>query len=389
MTDHRTPEEIERDIERERAGLTDTLDTLQNRLSVDGLIDQVTGHFREHGGDIATNVARTAKENPIGLALTGIGIAMMLAPSRSRPETVTRVDYYDGPYAPHPARSSGYAASGDYRSAAPGPDWTRPEPTSVDYYGESEGDDGSSLGERLADRYDEAKSSVADAMGGAKDRWSEGTEHARSGYDSTRASLAGGYASASGRAGEIRDNASARMTAMRERLSKGTEDLSEQARDRVIAARQRAMAARDDASRMMRERGRDAQRMYHDQPLVAGAIAMAVGAAIGAMAPRTRVEDQYLGAYSDRLIDEAEHIYREERSRAEAVARAALDEARDVAHEKGEKLKGVAKSAKEDAKSGSKTAAGEAKAEVQDAAARVADAAKAEADKQDLGKSIN
>ena len=38
--DSRNPEEIEREIERERAGLADTLDDLQDRFSVEGIARQ-------------------------------------------------------------------------------------------------------------------------------------------------------------------------------------------------------------------------------------------------------------------------------------------------------------------------------------------------------------
>ena len=45
--DSRSPEEIEREIERERAGLTDALDGLQNKFSVESIARQVSDQFRE------------------------------------------------------------------------------------------------------------------------------------------------------------------------------------------------------------------------------------------------------------------------------------------------------------------------------------------------------
>lgn len=42
----RSPEEIERQIERERAGLTDTLEDLQDRFSVEGVARKATDHLR-------------------------------------------------------------------------------------------------------------------------------------------------------------------------------------------------------------------------------------------------------------------------------------------------------------------------------------------------------
>ena len=92
---------------------------------------------------------------------------------------------------------------------------------------------------------------------------------------------------------------------LRERLSEGTEGLSEAARERVVAARHRAVEARRHASSAM-SNGRDsAGDLFERQPLVIGALAFAVGAAIAALLPKTRTEDNYLGARRDALMDEA------------------------------------------------------------------------------------
>ena len=69
--DSRSPAEIEREIERERAGLAHTLDDLQNKFSVETMARQVTDQFREHGGDIGRSVTDAVKRNPVALALTG------------------------------------------------------------------------------------------------------------------------------------------------------------------------------------------------------------------------------------------------------------------------------------------------------------------------------
>ena len=81
--DTRNPEEIERDIERERAGLTNTLDDLQDRFSVETIARQFTDQFREHGGDIGRSISDAVKRNPVALALTGVGLAWLMMGNRS------------------------------------------------------------------------------------------------------------------------------------------------------------------------------------------------------------------------------------------------------------------------------------------------------------------
>lgn len=52
-SNNRSPEEIEREIERERAGLTSTLDDLQDKFSVETIARQFSDQFREHGATSA------------------------------------------------------------------------------------------------------------------------------------------------------------------------------------------------------------------------------------------------------------------------------------------------------------------------------------------------
>ncbi len=141
-----------------------------------------------------------------------------------------------------------------------------------------------------------------------------------------------------------RDEMSRRYDRLRGHVEAGTEEMSSEARNRVVAARMRAMEARDrflDASDRARHRAdhalRDgsesAREAYRDHPLLVGTLAAALGAAVGAALPRSRFEDDRLGDLSARLMDEAEEIYRHERARIADAARGALNEAREMATE--------------------------------------------------------
>lgn len=60
---------------------------------------------------------------------------------------------------------------------------------------------------------------------------------------------------------------------------------------------------------------------YREQPLIAGSLGIAIGAALGALAPSTGLEDDVMGGASDRSIDavksEAAGVYREVRESAQ------------------------------------------------------------------------
>ncbi|MFZ3582932.1 DUF3618 domain-containing protein [Loktanella sp. DJP18] len=111
--DYRKPSEIEADIAAERARLSRDLETLQDRLTVDGLMDEVrlqvraqindvTAQVRGQVGSVTSDVAtvlrdqistasdmvsRSARKNPWPFAVIGLGVAWLaisaVTPDRS------------------------------------------------------------------------------------------------------------------------------------------------------------------------------------------------------------------------------------------------------------------------------------------------------------------
>jgi ElaB/YqjD/DUF883 family membrane-anchored ribosome-binding protein len=162
------------------------------------------------------------------------------------------------------------------------------------------------------------------------------------------------------------------------RLMDGTEDLSEEARARVAAAREAAYHARDAARRAMQKTGDLTATALSEQPLVMGAVAVALGAAIGAALPHSRVEDQTLGQSSDLLFQKAQAVLKDERAKAVAVLQKARDEA-------GRVLKETASEAVEAV---GKSAATAITDRVTSATAQVAELAREEAQRQGLGAGL-
>lgn len=363
MDDHRTADDIERGLERDRAGLADTLDDLRDKFSLDAIFRQATDQFREHGGDIGASVSRAVKDNPMALALTGVGLAWLIFGDTSGK-----------------AKQSGHDRGYDATDRMRGHGVGRPLDNAV--YGRSATMTGATGAGNIplwARDVDEPHS-VADAH-------QRGSDHDGLGARASDAAVAvrDGAAHA---AATTRDRASS----LWDRLAEGTEQLSEEGRDRVIAARERVHHARGVAMDRARKGQDSAADMFDEQPLIAGMLALAVGAAIAAALPRTAYEDDRIGAQSDELFHEAERIFAEEREKIGAVIGAAMDEARDIASETGSSVQDAAQRVKVDADrqaaSGSvvQDAAEQAKDSIRDAGKRISDTAMAEADKQNLGK---
>lgn len=400
-TDNRSPAEIENEIERERAELASTLNTLQSKFSVEGVARQLSDQFREHGGDIGKSVSDAVKRNPVALALTGAGLAWLMLGDKTgnrdnfnrRYSRVDHNDRYDNDHVDlgeHGERdglsNSAYPPSGfTGRKLGPQPgDPSKPYYSGRTYqsddtptWARSHDDDHSSdAGETMRD----AAGKVADGVSHATSSTADAARNAGSAVASTASNAAGSIADAGkatvGAAQSFASGASDRASRMRARLAEGTESLSEEARNKVIAARERAIKARDAAADYGRQGQKKATDMFEDQPLIAGALAIAVGAAIGAALPRSRTEDAYMGEHRDNLMHEAERVFQEEKEKLSKVAKAATDEAKQV----GEEIKKNADDAAP-AETAMEAVANKAKS----TGKRITDAAKAEAKKQNVG----
>jgi ElaB/YqjD/DUF883 family membrane-anchored ribosome-binding protein len=228
----KTSAELEREVEEARGRIDRTVEALKDKMQPRELIDEATRMMGGASNKVLTTTVEQLKENPIPIALIGLGVAW-LAISQTR------------------RRSAGLGYAPGYYETYEG-------------YDEDEG-----VRARLKARVDAAKEKLA----GAADRAKESLAKARSG--------------AAGGAGQARERAA---------------ELAETAR--VKAG----------------EYGRVARQRFDEtldaEPLVLGAIGLAVGAAIGASLPSTRVERRYVGPA---------------REKAAERAKASLDEARDVA----------------------------------------------------------
>jgi len=388
MSDHRSPAEIEREIEEERRGLTGTLDELQHRFSFDRVTTEAGQYVRSQSGEIASAVSRAVRENPMAIALTGVGIAWMILGNRrnGRGGDPARAYSYDeyGDYSDYGEEDYDY---GDYGTSTVGSAAYPYRAGTEDRYSGGYYDEGGGRRgfiDTVRDEDPEWVRGYADVLGTPDDMGPSYADDREGSASST--STAGRMKEGFKRAGERMregtrsagagadsriERARNRLNMMRERLSHGTEDMTEEGRRRVLAAREQAIEARHQMARQWSRQSRAAKGAYDRQPLAAGALAFAAGAAVAAALPRTRMEDEYIGDQSDRLMEDAERIFEEERAKLGRVAKATAEEAKSVAREKTQEAKEGVKSVQQEAREG---------------AERVANKAKEEAEKQNLGK---
>ncbi|GGG66398.1 hypothetical protein GCM10011415_11480 [Salipiger pallidus] len=369
MANRKTAAEIEREIEREREGLTASVSELQSRFSTDEIVAQVGRHLQTHGSEMGQAFSKSAKQNPIGLTLTAAGLAwMMFGRSYDNEDKGLAGD-------PLSRQIRKDSAPGSTASVAAGPDWAARKPGygttyRPSYYDDLHRDDGEDT-DTFGDRVDRTQARL-------KAGFDEGRHNAAATAEGARTKV--------GEAGQsVRDSASAKSSQAQSvlqdgyaRIASGTEHMSESARRRVIEARERALIARERGGQKMKRAGASAADFFGDHPLVAGALALAAGAALGGAAPRTKAEDDFMGEYSDALIAEADAIFREESDKLVAVADAALDEGDSIARE--------ARAEADERTPGDKPAEHALADAAKSAGKRLEDRVRDEADAQSLGR---
>lgn len=215
---HRTngdkrPDEILAEIDRTRDEMDRTLSAIEHRLTPGQLVDQGLDYLRHSGAaEFAQNLGGTAKQNPLPIALTAIGIGWLMALGRQ------------------PAQPS---------------------------YGSSTSTSG------LRDKASGAMQSASDSLTSAKER------------------VSGTMSSMRGHAGQMTES-----------------------------ARYQWDRARGSVDYLVRE-----------QPLALGAIGLAVGAILAAMAPRTQKEEELMGEASRNLMEKAKETGSQQLEKAQEVVK--------------------------------------------------------------------
>ncbi|MEM8663377.1 MAG: hypothetical protein AAGF49_04555, partial [Pseudomonadota bacterium] len=105
----RSTSQIEREVETKRAEVEETINVLRAKFSSGQLVEMLTRSLTGAGGqgnEFVTNLGRQVKENPVPLALTGIGLAWLLVSQTARGKPQSSEPRALSP--PEPAGASGY-----------------------------------------------------------------------------------------------------------------------------------------------------------------------------------------------------------------------------------------------------------------------------------------
>jgi hypothetical protein len=331
-----TSRDYEREAEASRNRLADTLDELHDRLTPGHVLDEVLTYARGGGAGFMRALTNAARENPIPTLLIGAGCAMFLAEKTG----MTRRAF-----------SSGNESSGFFGGAADAAaDTAAATGRSARSVMGTAADKAGSLAESARDR----AASVGDSVAGTASRAASSLGNAASSVGTTVAGTAAAVGdSLSDAAQQARrglDDGTAKLADSIGQLKEGGVGLSETVQDYAASARDQitdtAERTRQQASNTARQFKDTANSLVNEQPLLVAAIGIAVGAAIAAALPKSKLEDELMGEASDAVKETIGEVAAGQYETAKEVAGAVAEHAMAKAKEEGLTPSGMAEAAR-------------------------------------------
>lgn len=280
MTKDSTIRRLERELERERASLAETLEELNGRLSADQLAQEALGFARSTSSAAARSLTQGMQgmqNNPLALAVAGAGLAWALAGRGKVPGA-----HVSGRDALKSAALSAVASTASDILAHP---------------------------EAWEARLAGLRNTARDALDRIDAAARSGASEARD-YAAERAKVLSAF-----------------TDEMRTTLADGLEGLSDSAREKVVAAREAAYAASLRADQKLRAGGRDVVRLIEEHPVAAGGIALALGAAVSLAISRSRAAQDAADSPARATVE----ALRRERDRLSRMAADLADELKQSA----------------------------------------------------------
>jgi ElaB/YqjD/DUF883 family membrane-anchored ribosome-binding protein len=272
--------------EQATAKVKDTVTEIREQIKSDihdatiGRVEKMANNLREGSRGASTSLVGMIKENPIPAALVGFGLAWLFFGKLSSDSNSSGGWREDQSYSDDRDQRYGYGY--DYDQGRYG----------NRYAGRYEG----RYQDRYEDRYQEDM--------GVRDRVSNAASGVASGVSDAASNVASGVSEAADnvkyKAGEFVDQAQERVGMVGQQLKGSTRKVANKS-----------------------------QTMMQENPLMAGAVALALGAAVGLMLPVTERENELMGQARDQFVDQAGGVVHETMDKAQRMVSQATEAAKE------------------------------------------------------------
>jgi ElaB/YqjD/DUF883 family membrane-anchored ribosome-binding protein len=244
-TDHRSPDEIERDIRATQEDMSRTVEQIEGELSGRNILNSLLDKADENGID-ARYLIDAARRNPLALGMIAAGGLWLVSDADARPSAIKM-------------------PLGGGRSGGKYPDSRH-------------------------DSWHPEHRSYVEHMASCERQPGEDDQSYRSRRDLSRANYF-----------MIEQGHDEDETSFRKRLDEATDKLRERRDHAVESARHMADHTREQAKHAVSK----AEGFYSENPLISGLAAAFVGAIAGSALPATRTEEHYVGGMGEDVLDAA------------------------------------------------------------------------------------
>jgi hypothetical protein len=282
---------IEEELEVTRARMDRRLSELGERLTPGQLLDDAVDYFRTSGGvDFGRNLMASVRDNPLPVAVTGIGLAWLML---------------SGANGSGASRDRSVNAQSRHRSG----DWT---------------------GKTLDMRLGEAERSVHRESGETEPAWRDRVNAAR-----------GAVLGLARETGETAESFGQRIADQIGRASDSLRRGIHDAQDQAAAAMEsvtgtaRRVGDRLTGGKGVKEASSHLVTSVSDNPLLLGALALSVGALLGVVIPQSEAEEKALEGATTKVRDKLGAVTQEAIDRGTAVAEHVAEQAEASARDHG------------------------------------------------------
>lgn len=294
-SEQKTSAELEREVAAQRHRVEARIGQIQDKLSPGQMVDELLSYAKNSGGgDFVANLGKSVSTNPLPVALLGVSLVWLIAkqgspePARAQASGVDRSARWssgDGTYGGDLDAGFEYATiSGGLRHLG---HVTDESGARYSEFTDTAGKKFRALTDAAGNRAGHFVDDAGQKFRGFKDAAGQRVEDFRDQGGELMDAATGWAADTWRRAGDT-------VATTGDKLSEGRERLQRQVADASSTVQRNA----DQMSRTLLG-------VLHDQPLVGGALAFAVGAAVASALPHTEQEDQVFGEAADKLKQQA------------------------------------------------------------------------------------
>jgi ElaB/YqjD/DUF883 family membrane-anchored ribosome-binding protein len=312
-------------IHETRAQLAGILDEIQERLSPANLKQQATETIREATvgkvekmADSAetklntwgSNLMRTVRENPLPVAMIGLGIGWLV-----------KADAGD--------RNGARGADEAFRRSRAGVPYDRLG-TGERYYTSYDEFEFAQDRGRMGDVLEDAAEQTGEMVDRVQDRAGHLAEEVQERAGEVKAKA--GEAAA-----DVKDKAAAISADVQQRAGEAAAEVQQRVGEAGTWARQTAGDVQHEAKFRAEQAKATFTDTLHDNPLAVGAVALALGTVVGLLLPSTARENEIMGEKRDQLLEGVKDQAKEAAERVKHVAEEAGAAARDEAAREAER----------------------------------------------------